>query len=369
MIGQAYFQGKYIEDMAGMYAAAIVAKLNGIAVGAPGYGKTDVAESMCIDIFGDGNFGFFRIDPSTMPEELKGAVDIERLLSNDPAFQRKVKGSMFDADLHAHIVDEIGRGSGVILNILLLALNRKDVLDPAPVLATSNFMPKGVEFEALLDRFALWKWVAPTNDLDTSAMVRAQLLGLGGRLHVEMTLPALTDLQDVWAARPGDKAADAIVDVIGSLETEIANEGLMANPRRRTAWSRLLYRMGVYYTGSADFTALPNEAVHALRWAWPAKTEAEATTWQTLVGGLVDPIQTLIDNAMAEVAKAANEAIGDLESGKRQIAEAANVVAQAVMKFERDAMALGVNDPRVNEAKGIMMGWTANVVRKERIAR
>lgn len=364
----AYFQGRYVQDMAGMYLAGIVAKLNSLAIGAPGYGKTDVAESMCEDVFGSA-YGFFRIDPSTMPEELKGAVDIEKLLSKDPAFQRKLKGSLFDNDLHVHIVDEVGRGSGVILNILLLALNRKDVADPAPVLATSNFMPKGVEFEALLDRFALWKWVAPTNDLDTSAMVRAQLMGLGGRLHVDMALPDMAELQQVWAARPGDKATEAIIEVIAGLEAEIANEGLIANPRRRTAWARLLYRMGVYHTGDADFSALPGDAVASLRWAWPAKTEAEAATWSALVGGLTDPVQTLIDSGMAEVATAANAAIEAMSAGGMEMAEAANAVSQAVMKFERDARGLGVNDPRIKEASATMLGWTANVMRKERIQR
>ena len=366
----AYFQGKYIKDVAGMYLAGIVCRLNGIAIGAPGYGKTDVAESMLGDIFPAGTSKTFYIDPSTTPEEVKGAVDIKRLLADDPEFVRKAAGSVFDTGMHAFVLDEIGRGNGVILNVLLHAIARKDVADPAPFLATTNFMPKGVEFEALLDRFALWNWVAAApGDIDTGAMVRAQLLGLGGKLHVDMPLPALSDLEDVWQARPGTKAADAIVDCIATLEAEIASEGLSANPRRRTAWSRLLYRMGVLHSGDADFSALPNEAVAALRWAWPARTEAEAATWTALVGGMADPVQTIIDEAMANVAKAANDAVEALASGKMQMGEAANVVAQAVIAFERNAKGLGVNDPRIEEAKVTMMGWTANVMRKERIER
>ena len=354
-----YFVGKYIESMRDVYLASLLGGLNAVAIGAPGFGKTDVALSLLGDIFGVGQFTFTRLSPSSPVEMVEGAVDISRLM-NVSEFTRNVAGTPMDTNLKAHLVDEIFRANAMVLQSLMFVTDRKDVRHPAPVLATANFLPKGDEFEALLDRFSLWCWVEPS-PADAGAIARAKLLGGVGILHVQGTLPTAAEIEEVKRAaeQPGLAAVEAVAGVVEQLASDAAAEGLQANPRRITAWAHLLYRSGVYYAGSADFKNVPAAAMKLLRFAWRSASAEEGRRWAQIAASVTDPVAAVVEQALADGAEVVNTAV-DAMTGIANQGQKFTLLGEASTKLQsiqKTLNALGTNDPRILEANNTIMGW------------
>ena len=356
-----YFTGKYVDDLRDLYIASMISGLNCVSIGAPGWGKTDVALSMLMDVF-PNEFAVLRVHPATPPEEVEGANDTAILLK-ESRLVKNIVGTPFDPAMKAILVDEIGRASKVLVGALMFLLDRKDVKHAAPVLATSNFMPKSVESEALLDRIALWSHitVSPAT-LDPKAMVAAQLGGLGSRLHVKGTLPSASDVTDVWDANPGSKAITAVGESLTQLTVDASAEGLHPHPRRLTQWSKLLYRMSVYVTGKADFSTVPDEAKDFLRFAWPAKTPEEHENWAQISKTAGDPVAALLADKMGEAAEKLNEFVGKFSSMTEEEVTNESLELGKFISFTSKAMAEFGNDPRIDEDRKELRSWYGNAI-------
>jgi MoxR-like ATPase len=136
----------------------------------------------------------------TTPEELFGPPDIKKL--TDPGvFQRKTEGKLPKAQIA--FLDEIFRGSSMILNTLLTVVNEKHFHDgkgykAIPLLGivgASNLPPAEPELEAFFDRFPIRVW------LDS-------LLGARSEVSIEPLLQisckhSIDQLTKEWAAKSG----------------------------------------------------------------------------------------------------------------------------------------------------------------------
>lgn len=357
-----HFSGSYVRDMQMVLAASALSRQNAIVLGAPGYGKTAVSRSLAQQLT-NGQFSFIRIDPSTPPDVVKGAYNPAELLNG--RLVRVTDGTPYDSRMLAAIVDELGRANDVTFDALLDTLDRLDTADAPPVWATSNFMPGNERVKALIDRFALWFWVQP-GTMDTAAIVASQLNGTAGP-QVDMTgLPTWAEVLDVRKAAPGSHAIRAIGDLLANLAQEAATAGHTPHPRRVAQWTQILFRVGVWKAGTADFSTVPDEAVKLLRYAWPSTTPEEAATWAQIAGSVVDAVGAAIEATMTQVIGEMRKVANASPSQRTGMIGGLGLLmqkAQATLEELGD----GKDDDRVKGAMMQMNTWLAAAVQGKAI--
>lgn len=353
------FVGGYVSDLRDALIASALSGQHAVVLGAPGWGKSAIARSVASDIAGDGHWTFTRLDPSTPPEAVRGAYDPAALLNGQ--LSRVVAGTPYDPNARISILDEIFRANDVVFDTCLDVLDRMDAHpDQASVVwGTANFVAQGERVEALIDRFAIWIWLQP-DVLDVGALVGAQLTSANG-LAVAGGLPDWKDVEQARAARPGSKARNAVADLLGTLAQEAAAQGRRPHPRRIAQWSRVVYRLGVYDTGQADFSSVPEPASRALRWCWPAPAADEAASWAQIAAAVVDATGSAIEAAMAQALKKFREvaSIQDQPSRMEHMGELGVMLANAQTSLKQ----IGGDDPRVAEANSQLTEWFAMAAR------
>lgn len=354
------FTGSYISDIKSALTASLLAGQNALLIGAPGYGKTAVARSLAQQVT-DGHFSFVRVDPSTPVEAVKGAYDPAEFLNG--RLVRVVAGTPYAPDCRLAIVDEIGRGNEMLFDALLDTLDRVDRDDAPPVWATTNFMPQKDRTAALIDRFALWVWVQP-DALDIGAVVSAQLAG--SRPQVDMSgVPAWDEIQAVRQMTPNAGTRAAVADKLRDLSSKAAAEGRGVHPRRLTQWANIVYRVGAWKTGQADFQTIPDEAIKPLRYAWPALTAEESASWAQIAGSVIDAVGAAIESALAQVLAKMRELSAAPASQRPALVMG---VAQLMQSTQTTLAHLaGSDNERVQKAIGDMNSWLALAARGEEV--
>jgi MoxR-like ATPase len=292
------FVGGYVNNLVEVLMASALSRQHAIILGAPGYGKTAVSRSLARTMAGNDGYSFTRIDPSTPPDVIRGAYNPAALL--DGRLERVTDGTPYDSRTRIALIDEIGRGNEVTFDALLDTLDRLDSPSAPPVWATSNFMPSNDRVAALIDRFALWYWIQP-DGLDVAGVAAAQLNGSGGPQIDPAGLPTWDQVNDIHTAVPGSTAVKVIGELLSQLAQEGAEQGRRAHPRRVAQWSQILFRVGVWYSGTADFAAVPDAAARLLRYAWPAVTAEEQASWAEIAASVVDTVGAAIESAMVDV--------------------------------------------------------------------
>lgn len=365
---KAYFAGTYIADMRDLGIAALLSGMNGVIVSSAGWGKTDVFSAMCREILGRGNYKVFELTSATKPEVVAGMPNVKRML-DESVVEREPTGSAFDARFKALIFEEVGRVNPLLIDEMLHILDRKDLRNPPPVLATTNFMPTDDRAKAMLDRFALWHWVNASIE-SVPDMVTAMANAINAELYVPGRLPTFDELQMVWAAVPTEKSTRAIVKFLALLANEAQIKGFILNPRRLRQWTNLLFRAGVYYSGTADFDAVPAEATKLLRFAWPAETYEMYRDWSALAKSVVDPL----DSALAEIFDQAYAASMALAGKPSDDFVASGKLTRQYQGFYETLAQLGNEpefrgDPRLSQARTQLDDWFRRALRGEIIER
>lgn len=352
----AKFVGSYVSPLKDVLVASALSRQNAIILGAPGWGKTAIGRSLAAHLSG-GQYSFTRIDPSTPPDAVRGAYNPAALLEG--RLERVTDGTPYDPAMRLAIVDEIGRGNEVTFDALLDTLDRLDDPDAPPVWATSNFMPSNERVQALIDRFALWFWIVP-DTLEPAAIVAAQLNGSGGPQVDTAGLPTWNEIHDVRSAAPGPNAIKAIGELLDDLSHEAELQGRRPHPRRVTQWTHILFRVGVWASGSADFNVVPEKASRLLRYAWPAITAEEGDSWAQIAGSVVDVLGAAIEEAMAGLVDDLNEIAG-APSGRRTSMVMEMTTKVQALQTQLEQMA-GDDNPRVEEAVEQMNSWLSQVL-------
>ncbi|MCB0014178.1 MAG: hypothetical protein KDE34_19835, partial [Anaerolineales bacterium] len=195
--------------------------------------------------------------------------------------------------------------------------------------------------------------------LDVAAISAAQLNGQGPQVDVS-DLPTWDQVQDIRSADPGTAAIKAIGELLENLSTEAQAQGHRPHPRRVTQWTHVLFRVGVWQSGSADFNTVPDTAARLLRYCWPAIQPAEAATWAQIAASVVDTLGAAIEEAMSAVLVKMKEVSASPQAQRTTLIPQLATTMQSVQTtLEKLA---GADNDRVAEAVATMNNWLSLAV-------
>jgi MoxR-like ATPase len=351
------FTGAYVREIAEVLAASVLSRQHAIVLSAPGTGKTEILLSAARQWVGEGRYSYVSLDPSTPPEEIKGSFSPAEFFESGK-FVRVEEGTPHDPNNEIIIIDEIGRGSGIVFDLLLKTLKMVGRRQPT-VWGISNFMPRDDRLEALIDRFTLWLWTNP-GILNMADIVRVQLHSNGAPQLDMKGLPTWDEIEHVWQATPGPQAEKAVADLLRDLEQEAKQNGRRPNLRTAAQWTHLLFRAGVWHSGTADFATVPDDAVKMLRYAWAATSPDESASWSKIAGSVVDAVGAAIESAMAQVVGEMRKVAG-MDAGKRSatIPQLGKLMQSTQATLESLA---GADDERVQTAITQMNTWLSAAI-------
>lgn len=367
------FAGRYPHSIKTILVASAVSGHNVVLLSPPGWGKSDMTRAVAHKISGEAGTVWLPLDPATPPEAVKGAYDPAALLNGK--LNRVLTGTPYDPGAQIVILDEFARANDVVFDALVHVTSRKDLPDQdlRPVFwATTNFSPKTERTEALRDRFGLWIHLEP--DLDVRAIISGHLNnGTGTDPDFTKGLPTWAECMQVRKARPTARTLGLIQEYIENLASEAKSENMEVNPRRIVHWSEILFRVGVWYSGSCDWTAIPKEAMVPMQWAYPTVDKAVAKKWTQIAGSITDQLGAAIEairsNALAEFQKVA--AITDpqervakvttlgkfLTQSQQDLCRLAGVEVAALKTINDPKNPINQRDPRIGECLRDIVTW------------
>lgn len=339
------FSGHYVKDVVDMLVASLLSGQNAVLMSAPGYGKTDIAATVAEGV-APGRWNLLPFDDSSMPSEVKGAVDSGELITNG-RYVINTDGTPYAPKMRVIIADELFRANDAVFNALLHALDPikqklarqgYEEADRTPCItwATSNFVAKGEKLEAVLDRFGLWIWI-DSSIPDVAAIVGSHLSS-NGKPSLGHDLPTWEKIMWVREQVPSDKAKDAVIKCLEGVANEAVNlfGETAVNPRRLAQWSQVLLRCAIYYSGTADFDTIPKPAVEALRFAWPSKEAWVARSWKEAIHAMRDPLEALCESLMVEATKLIQPYISGKQSATpEKIGELGRFISNASAQMNR----------------------------------
>jgi MoxR-like ATPase len=342
------FVGQYVNDMRLVLSASLVAQEHCMLLGAPGWGKTDIAESAARNAVGLDKRVFIRFAPSTPPQRVEGMFDPSQAIANPPRFVLVRDDTAFDPNAKILVLDEFGRASDIVFDIVLDATDRRDIpSDQVPVVwGTSNFAPTSARTEALRDRFALWHWIHPGSP-DVSAIIMAHAQNLHRPLEIG-DMPTWKQVEEIRNADPGEHAIKICDEILTLLSQEAAKAGLNPNPRRVKQWFRLLYRTNVLLHGTADFNFSHAQASKVLTWAWANTDEGKASDWSKIAGCVVDIIGTAINELKSRTLEQVKNMMQRTKNEPRS--KLAIALGEIVADGKREIESLGIQDARIQAA-------------------
>lgn len=345
-VKQSVFSGGYVKDVVDMLVASALSGQNAVLMSAPGYGKTDIAATVAEQIAGSDRWNLLPFDDSSMPSEVKGVVDSGELISNG-RYTLNTEGTPYGRNIRIVVADELFRANDPVFNAMLHALDPikqrlarqgydDDQKTPCLTWATSNFVAKGEKIEAVLDRFGLWVWIDSTIP-DVAAIVESHLSS-NGRPALGHELPTWEKIMWVRDQTPSEQAKNAIIKCLENVAAEAVNlfGETAVNPRRLAQWSQVLLRCSIYYADTPDFSAVPKQAVEALRFAWPSKDAGTARRWKEAVHAMRDPLEALCESLLVEAEKLLSPYISGKQSiGQEKIAELGRFISNATSQMRR----------------------------------
>lgn len=371
------FVGSYVTEVRDALFACMASGLHVQFVGKPGTGKTAISYATANAVYGE-EMSMTRFNPSASIEKVEGYQDFKAWMEQSE-WKIITDGTPYDPKCRLWIADEWNRANSAIQDKFIDTLDRwdDDPINSPVVVGTANFLPKDERSEAVLDRFGLTYWIAPNGDFTARDVAQARLKANNTRLLV----PGLENEPDrkMWReaidfARSvafSDKAIDVVGEATEHVE-KVANEGLVngegepvrsfgpINNRRRTYWADLLARTTALYTNSGDFDTVHPKAMQALAFAWTSKSQEEADDWRLLMGNVVDPIQSAIDQSlMATYILMAEEA-----KGKSYVA-IANDLAKIIQRTSDNLKTfVAEDDPRYRQAVYELQKYMTQYIRE-----
>lgn len=346
-----FFIGKYPAEMAEVTVALAVAKMHGIFLGAPGYGKTRILLDIMNRLAGADSL-MIRVNPSTPMEAIEGTNDPEAFL-NRGELVRVTLGTPYQAGLKIVTFDESFRGTDPLFDSMMFPLDRVDEPDAPICLMTANFVATGGRVEALLDRIAMWYWVEPPH-ISSGEIARARLSSNSPQLTVNHNIPDWQRIEEVRNFTPGPNAIDCVSDWLDQLEVEAIHAGRKPHPRRSDQWTEIAYYYNAHLTDNPDFDRLLPETKRMIGYCYPATTSEEAAAWRQVVASVADKVGAAIDevlsDCMTEFRRFAN--ITDEAVRNNELLD----MAKLMQANQATLMSLG-DDPRIAEAKKLLSVW------------
>lgn len=382
-----YFVGEYVPDVVDALVASALGKVHLLLISGPGTGKTKISQRAAYDMFGRERTVLIRLAATTPPEKITGLPDAGKMLNPPYEIVEVTTGTPYDPKAKVVIPDEMYRAMDPVFDIFLDSMDRLDI-DPAdaPVhWATSNFMPSSERTEALRDRIGIVVFVQP-DEVNVQELVKAQMAGMGGLLHLPpgLNVPTWEEIDQAWHAKPGPNATDAVAELLELLDSE-AKQGITRtkkvkggeetdvnftfDPSRRRfdQWKDILFRVGFYLTGDADFKTVPDQAIRALRFAWPTSSMEEAEAWKEIVSAVSNPIETAINELKRATYDVYKEIMGQELSKSNLAVQLGRVMSDSISKMRESARIAGKDpdDPVIKQAISEIQNTQAKIVRGE----
>jgi hypothetical protein len=345
--------------------AALLSWQNVLVVGEPGNGKTEILYHMLRQVFGPDATMLFPCVPSTLPADIIGYAN--PIYSIDPDAEAKgipywiTKGTPVNDSVHACLLDEVSRFGDLGMDTAVHAMHAISKFHRPVYVGTANWLTATPRNEALRDRFSFTVWYQAA---------QADIRGLVAKPAISTWDFDLPDFEQVLAVNSlvtryveSDPAAFKCSETIIALLEQIqrlceeqgADDPFRLNNRRVFQFRAMLYAMGAYYSGSADFVDLPREAFLALKYAYPVIDYMQAVRWQKIVGALIDVVETEISEFKANAYQAwvnivarYSDARGNIKpEGRDQLSQELGGAWQRSERLLREQFP---GDPRVESA-------------------
>ncbi len=347
------FAGQYTEEVKKVLTASILSGQNAALISQPGMGKTEMMIEVAHRIAGEDATLIIKMTPSTPPEVIEGPYDPKAYL--DGRYERITHNTPYDPNKRVICLDELWRANDLSFDAGIHALDQKgiDFINKPVAWATSNFVVKAERFDALRDRFALFFYIRA--QVAIRSVLEAHADNIKGLDGWASDLPSLSDCQDVRRMQPGPKAQEAIAAQIEVLAQEATQEGFVVNNRRLVQWFDLLFYTGAYYTGSNDFSTIPDKSLSLLQYAYPAVDESQAKKWAGVALACMDTIGSRIDAIKSQAYEKFQALTSEKDPSRKTslILEMGNLL-QVVQK---ELVEIAGDDPRAKEAASQMSVW------------
>lgn len=354
------FSGGYALNVKELIVSAVVSGENLMLISPPGTGKTDMASAAADTVYPNK---WIRVDfdPSTPPSVVKGSYDPAQAMQGK--LVRITEGTLSDAKIKIAILDEFARTNDATFDACLSVLAPKDIEDwEKPVfIATSNFFPKSERTAALRDRFAMWPHIMVDTLSLVNEIVNIHLLGKDGGNVVDFStgMPDEHTIIEIRKMIPNNPQLDIVKRIITDLAQEALAQGMNVNNRRIVQWARVIFRASVYYSGTENFSEIPQQVKNTIRTCYPSPDIATFEKWQKVCRVLEDKLVLALEAIKAEAYQKFSRLNNCTPSEKPAIlSELGIYLAQAQGDIEK----IAGNDIRGIEAKELLAKWFQSAV-------
>lgn len=213
---------------------ALLARANVFLLGAPGTGKSMLADEVTARLKGASLFAVL-MTRFTTPDEILGPVSLKAL--EQERLERVPTGMLQEA--HVAFLDEVFKANSAILNALLTAMNERHVtvggkrikIPLFTMIGASNEGPQGEDLAAVYDRFVL-RYVVPSLQSEDSLR---KLLVAPRSTATPTVAVTLGDVQAAQAEVDALPVSDAAANAALSIRLGLAQQGVRPSDRRLKA--------------------------------------------------------------------------------------------------------------------------------------
>jgi len=314
-----YFVGEYTQRIRVACVSAALSNEHALLIGPPGTGKTEMGLDI-IKRVTDDQYAWMSANMGTPTSKITGRDDLAAAFKGE--WKVILDDTPYDPNMRGVLIDEVGRANDPFWSALIDALERKDIPpDEAPFfLFTTNFMPRGEKYAALVDRIPHFVHVNPR--VDVAEVARSALACLGGRPTVAGDVPTWQEVLEVRSARPDERTINSVVELVTDISDAIKNyvareqSEFVFNENQRTIrqWAKIIYRMSVWITGEEHFGNVPDDALNVIQWLYPTADYQQHLEWQNVISEVVDTAQSSIRQVLVDfwfMLQTARQAIQD----------------------------------------------------------
>jgi len=128
----------------------------------------------------------------------------------------------------------------------------------------------------------------------------------------------------------------------------------------------VLFRMGYWISGNADFSEVPADARRCLQWAYPLTDIKMARMWAQVCNAVSDPVQTAIEGLKYKAYQAYKDVLSEDLSKQAAATKLGKLLSENMRELRvlQDEMRLGEDD-RIIRAIGEIQEAFAKAVKGE----
>lgn len=294
---------------------AVLARKNGLVVGKPGYGKTEIIMAMLNQVFGEDKTLLFPCFPSTLPSDIVGYAN--PVYSLDPEAEQKgipywiTKGAPVDPHILGVLLDEISRFGDLGSDTAVHAMHDISLYHRPVYFGTANWLTPTPRNQAMHDRFTFTVHYEPSV-VSVGSLVRTPAIQTWdfNLPTLEQVLAVNSWMQEFNSKPQNYQANEVIVELLENVVRLCQGTNFEMNNRRVFQMRSVIYSMGAYFAGSPDFNDVNPMTFSALQYCYPVTTYSESIEWKKIITSLIDVVETQLAEFEANAYKAWTSIVG-----------------------------------------------------------